>query len=402
MPIRFTSDSPDKIRYRPLEYPDVISGKEILEKHPTGRTYAHICRDWKKITYFVDAAGTIMSMPPIVNSHDVGKIDEKTKDVFIEATGTDLNTLKIAVNIVVTALADMGGKIYSMEIVQGKDKFDTPDLNPSKMKIDRNYVNKLLGLDLSDSDIKKQLAKMGIGFEKGHALVPAYRADILHPIDLVEDIAIAYGYENFKAEIPRVATIGEESREAIVKRKIAEVLTGFGFLECNTYHLSNERDLVGRMNLAKKNLMTLSNSANVDYDTMRDSMIPIMMKVLSINKHNEYPQKLFEAGTVFSPDEKRENRVHERTALACVSAHLNADFSEIKAILDALLRGLGVVYEVRVKENSSFIPGRCAEVIVSGKAVGIIGEVHPLVLNTWEVEMPVAAFEIDVDGLGIV
>ncbi|VVB60392.1 Phenylalanine--tRNA ligase beta subunit [uncultured archaeon] len=397
LPITFTSDAPEKIRYRPLEYPGVISGKEILEKHPTGREYAHICKGWEKLPYFVDAAGTIMSMPPIVNSHDVGKITEGTKDVFIEATGTDLNALKVALNIVVTALADMGGKIYSMEIIQGKEKFDTPDLIPSKMKLNRNYINKLLGLDISESDIKKLLAKMGLGFENNSALVPEYRVDILHPMDLVEDIAIAYGYENFKAEIPRVATIGEESRGAILKRKLAEVLVGIQFLECNTYHLSNETDLIEKMNAKKVTLVKAANAVNIEYTAMRNAILPVLMKILSENTRYEYPQRIFEAGTVFVEDTGAENGVLEKTTLAAVSAHLNADFSEIKAILDALFRAFDIKYEVKEKENPTYISGRCAEIIVAGQSVGFIGEIHPQVLNNWQIEMPVAAFEIDVD-----
>lgn len=399
MPVIFTSDAPERIRYRPLEYPEVISGKEILEKHPTGREYAHICRGWKKLPYFKDASGTVMSMPPIVNSHDVGKITEKTKEVFIEATGTDLNTIKIALNIFVTALADMGGKIYSMKIIQRKEKFDTPDLSPRKMKLDIGYVNRLLGLSLKQADLKNLLARMGFGFEKGAALIPAYRADILHPIDLVEDIAIAYGYEEFKAEIPAVATIGEESVVAVLKRKIAEVLSGSGFLECNTYHLSNEKDLIERMGAKKSGLVKISNSVNIDYDTMRNAPLPIMMKVLSENKHNEYPQKLFETGVIFSEDAKAENGILEKNALAAVSAHVNSDFSEIKAVLDALFRAFDIKYEVKEKENSPYISGRCGEVVVSGKVVGFIGEIHPQVLNNWEIEMPVSAFEIDIDAI---
>ncbi len=396
MPIRFVSDAPEKIRYRPLEYPEVISGKEILEKHPTGREYAPICKNWEKLPYFVDAAGTIMSMPPIVNSHDVGKITESTKDVFIEATGTDLNTLKIALNIVVTALADMGGKIYSMEIIQGKEKFDTPDILPSKMKLDKSYVNKLLGLDISESDIKKLLAKMGLGYQNSSALIPAYRVDILHPMDLVEDIAIAYGYENFKAEIPRVATIGEESRGAVLKRKLSEVLAGLQFLECNTYHLSNETDLIQKMNAGKAPLVKAANAVNIEYTAMRNAILPILMKILSENTHYEYPQKIFEAGTVFVEDAGAENGILEKATLAAVSAHLNADFSEIKAVLDGLLRAFDIKYEVKEKENPTYISGRCAEIIVAGQSVGFIGEIHPQVLNNWQVEMPVAAFEIDV------
>ncbi len=399
MPIKFASDAPEKIRFRPLEYPDVISGKEILAKHPTGREYAHICEKWPKLPIFVDAKGTIMSMPPIINSHDVGKITEKTKDVFIEATGTDLRTLKVALSIIVTALADMGGKIYSLQIIQGKQKFDTPDLLPRKMKLDAGYVNKLLGLNTKPAELKSLLGKMGFGYESGSALIPAYRDDILHPVDLAEDVAIAYGYENFAAEIPKVATMGGESKGVIFRRKLSEILTGLGFLECNTYHLSNEGDLIAKMNAKKMPLIKTPNAVNIEYDALRNAMLPMLMKTLSGNKHYEYPQKLFESGIVFERDGKAESGIKENLHLAAVVAHNSANYSEIKGVLDAVFRAIDVKYEVKEAENPSYISGRCAEVIVAGKSIGFIGEIHPQVLNNWEIEVPVSGFEIGLEAL---
>ena len=156
-------------------------------------------------------------MPPIINSHSTGKITEKTKDVFIECSGFDLDALKILLNIIVTALADMGGEIYSMELFYDKKKEITPDLSPKKMKLDTNYVNKILGLSLNDTEIKKLLERMGFSYNNKQVLIPSYRADILHPIDIVEDIAIAHGYENFTPEIPKIATIAKEDPLEIFK-----------------------------------------------------------------------------------------------------------------------------------------------------------------------------------------
>lgn len=399
MPIKFTSDAPEKIRYRPLEYPDVVSGKEILLKHPTGREYAHICRNWEKLPIFVDAAGTIMSMPPVINSHNVGKVTESTKDVFIEATGTDLRTLKVALNILACALVDMDGKLYSMQIIQGKKKFDTPDLSPRKMKLDTKYVNKLLGLSLKTAELKSLLGKMGFGYESGSALLPAYRDDILHPVDLAEEVAIAYGYENFAAEIPKVATIGRESKGVIFRRKLSEILIGLGFLECSTYHLSNEVDLIAKMNAKKMPLIKTPNAVNIEYDALRNAMLPMLMKTLSGNRHYEYPQKLFESGIVFERDGKAESGIKENLHLAAVVAHNSANYSEIKGVLDAVFRAIDVKYEVKEAENPSYISGRCAGIIVAGKSIGFIGEIHPQVLNNWEIEVPVSGFEIELDKL---
>ena len=215
-PVRFTTEFPEKIKYRPLEYPEVLSANEILEKHPTGIKYKHLVQTWKKYPIFIDAKNTIISMPPIINSHDVGKITEDTKDVFVEATGTDFKTINTALNILVSALADMGGRIYSIKLIYGKKIYHVPNLEPEKIEININYINKKIGLELKSTEITNLLEKMGYGIKKKGkyitALIPPYRTDIIHQIDLAEDVAIAYGYNNLKPEIPNVATIAQENK----------------------------------------------------------------------------------------------------------------------------------------------------------------------------------------------
>ncbi|MCX6711547.1 MAG: phenylalanine--tRNA ligase subunit beta, partial [Candidatus Woesearchaeota archaeon] len=248
-PIKFLALEPEKIVFQPLEYPIKLNGRQILQKHPTGREYAHLLENLSKYPVFIDANNEILSMPPIINSEKTGKITEKTKDVFIECSGFDFNILKKCLNIVVTALADMGGTIYSMELQYGNKKIITPDLKPSTMKLDINYVNKILGLNLKENDIKKYLEKMGYSYINKKVLVPAYRADILHQIDLVEDIAIAYGFENFKEEIPNISTIAKENDFEKFKNKIANFLVGFNLFEVNTFNLTNKEDQTTNCNL---------------------------------------------------------------------------------------------------------------------------------------------------------
>src|SRR3989338_2228281 len=180
---------------------------------------------------FRDANNEVLSVPPIINSHKTGKISEKTKEVFIECSGFDFNVLKKCLNIIVTALYEMGGKVYSMDLIDGNKKYTTPDLKPEEMKVDIGFINKWLGLDLRENEVKKLFERMGYEYNNRKLLVPAYRADIIHQTDLAEDIAIAYGYENFKETIPQVATIAEEDKLEIFKGKISELLAGLGFLE---------------------------------------------------------------------------------------------------------------------------------------------------------------------------
>src|SRR3989344_5208501 len=211
MPIYYRALKPEEIKFRPLESTKEMNAKQILSQHKAGRQYGHLLEGLKKYPIFIDSNDHILSMPPIINSHLTGKITEQTKDVFIECSGFDLRILQQCLNILVTTLADMNGIVYSMELKYGEKKIITPNLSPKKMKLDIDYVNKILGLNLNNKKIKKLLERMGYDYEN-EVLVPAYRADVLHQIDLVEDIAIAYGYENFKGKLPEFFTLGEEDR----------------------------------------------------------------------------------------------------------------------------------------------------------------------------------------------
>ena len=397
-PITFTADNPDKIKFVPLEHYKEITGRQILSQHPTGRTYAHICQDWGKFPFFKDSKGVIMSMPPIINSHTVGKITEDTKDLFVEATGTDLKTLKAALNIIVTTMADMGGKIYSFEMkYEGGKKFTTPDLNPTPMKFDIGYINKRLGLELKEADVKKLLERMGYGYEKGTSLVPAYRADVMHPSDLAEDICIAYGYENLKSEIPKVATLAEENPFSVFKERIANILVGLGILEVKTYHLTSKANQTTKMN-SKSEVIELANPTSKEFDVLRTWLIPSMIEVLGSNLHNEYPQNIFDIGTIFKKG-KTDTGVKEADRLAVALCDEKSDFTSIKQALDYLMKMIDVKYEVRECECNSFIPGRVGRVSVNGKDVAYIGEIAPEVLANWEINMPVASFELNLTDL---
>lgn len=396
-PIRYKAMKPKEIRFQPLEFPREIDGLQILSQHPTGREYGYLLEGKDKFPIFIDANDQILSMPPIINSHKTGKVGESTKEVFIECSGFDFETLKVCLNIIVTALADMGGEVYSTEVKYNKS-IKTPDLTPIKWDLDINFVNQLLGLELKDADVKKLLERMGFGYERGKVLVPAYRADIMHQIDFVEDIAIAYGYENFKPEIPNVSTIGEENKFETFKRYVSEILVGYSLLECETYHLNNIDNLNRKMN-CELGCVGLTNALNVDYSVLRSWVLPSLMQIFRENKHYEYPQNIFTIGIAFKPNQNTETSVEEFTRVAVALCGIDSEYTKIRQVFDYLLSTLGLEADFKSEDHDSFIPGRCARVIVAGKPVAYIGEISPVVLNNWDLEMPVAAFELNLTEL---
>lgn len=397
-PVRFLGRAPNQIRFKPLGFRTLLLGSQILSDHPKGKEYGHICEKWEKLPLFIDANNVVMSMPPIINSEDVGKVDSDTKDLFVEATGPDLATLKIAMNIIVTSLSDMGGRIESIEMVAGKTKFSIPDLTPTLLKIDRDYVKSRLGIAMTEGQIKDCLERMGYGYNKGVAQVPAYRADVLHPVDLVEDIAIAYGYENMTSQIPRIATIAQEDECQVFIRKIATILVGLGYLETNTYVISGKSDETQKM-MHTAPVVELANSLSEGYDSLRASMMPSLLRVLSHNKHHAYPQNLFESGVVVVSDPSSETTTKEIRRLGVVLCDDTVDFTKIKQVLDLLMRSLGIEYTSEETEHSSFLAGRVARIAVKGTKLAYIGEISPAVLSQWGITKPVAALELNVDEL---
>ncbi|MBI4152587.1 phenylalanine--tRNA ligase subunit beta [Candidatus Woesearchaeota archaeon] len=397
-PINYIAHDPKNIKFKPLGFETEISAAAVPELHPKGKSYKHLTEGWKKYPFFIDAQNKVMCMLPFTNSNDTGKVDEKTKNVFVECTGTDLRNVEVALNMITTALADMGGKIYSVEVVYTDKMVITPKLQPKKMPVDLPYINRLLGLSLKDTEIAALFERMGYGWENGSVLIPAYRADILHQVDLAEDIAIAYGYENFKETIPNVATIGEEDPLEIFTRKLREVLVGLQMLEAKNYHLSTKEDLVEKMQIRENTALRLKNALG-EHNLLRNWIIPNLLHVLTDNQHHEYPQNLFEIGRTFVANQKTETGIEEKEHLAVMLCHEKVDFTEIRQILDTLFSALGLDYAVNETEHPSFICGRIGIIFCQNHELGLIGELAPSVLASWGLLMPAVGFELDIEKL---
>lgn len=389
-PIYFKALDPLDIKFTPLGYGSELNGHEIIDETDQGKQYGYLLQDFKLYPVFIDSNKNILSMPPILNSDLVGKINTKTRDVFIEVSGYDFNFLNKVLNIIITTMAEMKGQICNLDVIYGSKKYKLPNLETKKMKIDINYINKLLGLKLRELDVKTNLEKMGFSYNKGTVLIPPYRIDILHQFDLMEEIAIGYGYENFKPIIESFYSIAEENKFEVFKEKISNLIIGLGFLEVNMPHLTNKTNLNEKMSFDGK-FIALKNALSQEYNILRSWLIPGLIEVISNNKHNECPQKIFEIGIIFGKEEK--------TRLAVLITHSKTNFTEIKQILDSLIGALNLKYEINETEHNSFISGRVGRVSIEGKDVAYIGEINPEVLEKCNLDLPVSAFELNLTDL---
>lgn len=401
-PIRYTTVKPDGIKFVPLDFEEEMTPREILKKHPCGRDYGHLISKSPEYPLMIDSKGNVLSIPPIINSAYTGKITEKTKNVFIEITGHKLDRISIALNVIVTALAERGGRIYSVDIYYGKKKIVRPDLKPKEFSLDQDYCRRILGLDISNKDIIKLLNKSGCNTKLGKKIVveyPAYRDDIMHQRDIIEDVAISYGYDKIEPKLPEFTTIGKADGMEIFSNTLSEIMIGLGLQEILSYTLTSKKDLFEKMNIKEEAVAEIENPISMNWNVFRSWLMPSLLEFLSENKHVDYPQRIFEIGDTVVLDAKHETRTRDIRKLAIALTDNSVSYEEISSYLDAFLRALGLKYELRRKEHNSFIHGRVAEIFVNNESIGIIGEIHPQVLENWRLEKPVVGFELDINKI---
>ncbi len=332
-------------------------------------------------------------------------VEEKTKNLFIDVTGTDEKTINEVLNIVVTALAERGGKIQLVKIKYPGRQIETPKLETNMMNLEPVYVNKLLGLNLTAYEMIEYLQSMGyeaVEVSKGNlqVVIPCYRTDIMHAMDLVEDIAIAYGYDKFEPEIPDISTIGEENELETFSRTIRNSMVGYGLQEVVTFMLTNRGNLFKKMRMEEKDFIETANPKTEEYSIVRNWLLPSLMEVLWRNRHREYPQNIFEIGDVIELAPLSETGAKTMRRLGIMMCHSKANFSEMKSLVESILSNLNIKdYKLEESKLPCFIHGRAAKIVIKNRDLGRFGEIHPEVISNWELEMPAAACEICVDLL---
>ncbi|MFH1424280.1 MAG: phenylalanine--tRNA ligase subunit beta [archaeon] len=397
-PVKYTTVKPD-YKFTPLLFNDEMTVKEVEEQHPKGQEYKHLAENWKEYPAYIDAKGNTMAVLPYTNAQ-FGRIREDTENMFIEVTGTAWKPVMEMMNVVTTALADRGAEIYEVKaIYPDKKVVTTPDLTPQRMKLDLNYVNKLLDLNMKPGEVKAALEKMRVGFDGKDAIVPAYRMDVMHPIDIVEDIAVGHGYDKFEPRLPEIGTIGKPNARNELANTLRTLMVGLGFQEGVNFVLSNKEKEFTKAHLPETPVAEIKNPRTVEYTICRSSLLPGLLQNFSENASSEMPQKLFEIGITVQLDSKFETGAKNVWRIGGGILHSEANYSEAKANVEAFLNNIGKKYSIRECEYGTFIPGRVVEVLVGNKVIGVFGEVSPDVLSHFGIEYPVTLFEFDVEGL---
>lgn len=410
-PVTYQLVEPSAARFTPLGMETVMTLSEILMVHPKGLEHGHILAGHGRVPILQDAKQQVLSFPPIINSREIGEVRTGDDELFVEVTGTDLSMVVLTLNIFAANLADRGAVIEPIEVVYphktplGKRVVTPRDLGRSKT-IPVQTIEQALGQPLGGQAVKQALQVYGYEVTSHNGTVkaklPPYRQDLMHAMDVVEDVAISRGYAEFSPVMPAQFTVGGLSKIEQLADRMRNFMVGMAFQEIISNILGAPEQFRDWMRLAGTpwgEMVEVDNVMSLSFSSLRQWMLPSLLRVEAASSRAFYPHRLFEAGDVAIPDRRHELGSRTDTVLGAVIAHATAHFSEIHSCVDVLFYHLGKEYTLEPVAHPSFLEGRAGNIVVSGHALGVIGEVHPEVLERWQIAVPVVAFDVNLSQL---
>ncbi len=394
-PFTYSLEDPKKTKFIPLTETKIMNLDEILEKHEKGREYADLLKGASKYPIIKDSKGNVLSFPPIINGA-LTTVTTKTRNIFVDVTGTDCKAVKGALDIVCTAFAERGGRIGTVRMHDGPEDFISPNLAPLNRIISAKECDMFLGTNLGPNGIVESLRRMGMNasFEEGSdaisVSIPSTRTDIMHNVDVYEDVAIGYGFEKFGGPYKLENTIASRLTETVFSNGIRDVMIGLGYTEVTTLTLSNESEEFIKSGIPEKVTIKIKNPITEDHTCLRVNLFPSLMRILRHNRHRDLPQKIFEVGYVVR---NGKNSLH----LCVVSAASKTSFTESKSLAESILKEIGCDYSIEGCGYDTFVLGRGASIIVDEKTLGIFGEISPKVITDFEINHPIMMIEIELD-----
>jgi phenylalanyl-tRNA synthetase beta chain len=407
-PVRFQAADPDKTSFVPLDFDRPMSLREILAKHPKGVEFGPIIAGFPRFPHLVDAQGETLSMPPVINSAYLGSVQVGDSELFVELSGTDLDSLLTACSIMACDLADAGYTIKPVKVIYPYDtphgrEIVTPFYFQKPVSLDLGYACRLLGEEIGAAEAERAIRRMGDRVTRsGKQLTvnpPPYRNDFLHAVDAVEEIMIGRGMDSFQPVWPEEFTVGRLTEIELASRRVRELVIGLGYQEMIYNYLGSRRDFVERMNASPSDLVEIANPMSESFELVRNSQLPSLLASEAASARASYPHKIFEIGKVAVLDERENYGSRTLTCLGLLYADGEAGFNEVNAHLAAIFYYLSREYTLAEVEDPRFVPGRVAEVRMQGRPIGRLGEIHPAVLAKWGIQMPCAAMELELDCL---
>ena len=396
-PFRVEAVSRDQ-SFIPLAMDDEMTIDEILEKHPKGVDYAHLLQGMDRVPIIFDANDAVLSFPPIING-DHTTVTTDTRDLFIDVTGLDIRACESALMLICLQLSILGGDVESVRVNACDGTEWSIDGSPKQHSVERGLVEGILGNSFTDDEIENAIRRMG-GIYNGDSSgilsisMPRWRYDILHPIDLVEEIAIGHGYDDLAYDVPKAPLTAIPRKDGHLRRRIREALQGLGLIQIQSLTLSNDADQFTSVRWKEDGSITrMTNPITTEHTILRQNIIPGLLRLLAANRHHDLPQGVYELGTVVIDHKNRER-------FAFLVAERTGGFAQLRGRIQALMRDLGCdEWSLETIENGPWLSGRSASIIVNGIVVGECGEIDPHVSETFDLNVPMSGAQFDISAL---
>ncbi|EPX73794.1 phenylalanine-tRNA ligase beta subunit Frs1 [Schizosaccharomyces octosporus yFS286] len=428
-PFTYEALKPEEINFVPLSQTRSINGTELLEFYKDSKhlgRYLHLVANSPRYPVILDAKRRVCSLPPIINS-DFSKISVDTRDVFIECTATDKTKLDIVINmmtVMFTCYCDEPFTIEPVEVVSEHNNCSrmTPNLTPVRFEAETDYLNQCCGISLPREEVCRLLTRMLLQAQPNPSDektilvdVPCTRADILHQCDIMEDLGISYGFDNLKHTYPdQSVTYGKPLEVNRLSDIIRHEAALAGWSEVLPFILcSHDENYAWLRKFDDSRAIQLANPKTLEFQVVRSSLLPGILKTTRENRTHALPIKIFEVSDVAFIDETQERMTRNERHFCAIQAGLNSGFEQIHGLLDRLMLMLNEKrifnpkesdargYWIVPDDDATFFPGRCAAVYyrkdpgTAGLRVGTFGVVHPLVLEKFELSVAASAVELD-------
>ncbi|MCR5400943.1 MAG: phenylalanine--tRNA ligase subunit beta [Treponema sp.] len=407
-PAEYKAVDPDKTSFVPLACDAPMTCRQILTEHPKGKDFGWIIQDLPKFPLLTDATGEVLSMAPVINSATLGAVQVGDKDLMVELTGDNIENLLLSANIVACDFADQGYKIKPILV---KHPYDTglgkdilaPFYFQPQTKAQIKNINKLLGSDFTADQIQKALERMGntvsISGEEVTLSPAPYRNDFLHEVDIIEDVMIGSDLETFKPAKPNDFTIGRLLPITLLSRKAKTLMVGLGYQEMIFNYVGSKKDFIDNMLIDGSKVIEIANPMSENYQFVRSDILSSLLRAESKSANAIFPHKICEIGKVAYLCDEENTGTRTRQVLGFMTSGAGSNFNNAASEVSALLYFLDHKYEVAESDDPRFIPGRQAAVLANGKKIGVFGEIHPQVLENWNITVPAVGGEIDLEEI---
>lgn len=406
-PVHYYGADPDKTAFVPLGMTEKLTLREILEKHPKGKEYGHIIADKPRYPYLTDDEGETLSFSPIINSARAGAVQVGDENLFVDISGPIIDDILLAASILACDMADLGFRILPVKVTLARDtkygrEITVPYYFQQETSCPLDFVEKELGLKLSAQECIDALRRMGVRASVKDDVItvrcPEYRNDFLHAVDIVEDIMIGHGLGRFEPVMPSDFTLGYLSGAEEYSRKVKKLMVGLGFQEMMYNYLGSRKEYVENMHISDEKVVFIANPMSENYEVVRPSILPSLLESESVSGHAVYPHRIFELGKVCYKDDSDNSGTVTKNNLGFLAADNQIGFNEASSYVNTLLYFLRIEYTLEPADGDQrFIEGRAARVISGGRQIGVYGEVHPQVLESWGCSMPAVMAEFDLD-----